>query len=51
MGIRKFNTGATRDTNEGKPSYKGFLSPLTIKRLRNKISLPLYPYNIKRSGY
>jgi len=30
--IRKFKTGATRDTNEGKYDYEGFLSPLVIKR-------------------
>ena len=30
--VRKFKTGATRDTNEGKYDYEGFLSPLVIKR-------------------
>jgi len=30
--MRKFSTGATRDTNEGKLDYEGFLSPLVIKR-------------------
>lgn len=30
--VRKFSTGATRDTEEGKPDYEGFLSPLVIKR-------------------
>ena len=30
--IRKFDTGATRDTEEGKYDYEGFLSPLVIKR-------------------
>ena len=30
--IRKFKTGATRDTNEGKYDYEGFLSPLVIER-------------------
>jgi len=30
--IRKFKSGATRDTNEGKNDYEGFLSPLVIKR-------------------
>lgn len=30
--IRKFKTGATRDTNEGKYDYEGFLSPLVIQR-------------------
>lgn len=29
--IRKFKTGATRDTEEGKPDYSGFLSPLVIE--------------------
>jgi hypothetical protein len=30
--IRQFNTGATRDTDEGKYDYEGFLSPLVIQR-------------------
>ena len=30
--IRTFNTGATRDSEEGKNDYEGFLSPLVIKR-------------------
>ena len=30
--IRKFKTGATRDTAEGKHDYEGFISPLVIKR-------------------
>ena len=30
--IRKFTTGATRDTDEGKYDYEGFLSPLVIER-------------------
>ncbi len=30
--MREFDTGATRDTNEGKPDYEGFLSPLVIER-------------------
>jgi hypothetical protein len=30
--IRKFQTGATRDTDEGKYDYEGFLSPLVIQR-------------------
>lgn len=29
---RSFSTGATRDTDQGKPDYEGFLSPLVIKR-------------------
>jgi len=32
LGIRQFDTGATRDTSEGKPDYPGFLSPLVVKR-------------------
>jgi len=30
--IRKFETGATRDTDDGKFDYAGFLSPLVLKR-------------------
>ena len=30
--IRKFSTGATRDTDEGKYDYEGFLSPLVIEK-------------------
>lgn len=30
--IRTFKTGATRDTNQNKPDYEGFLSPLVLKR-------------------
>lgn len=30
--IRKFGTGATRDTSDGKYDYEGFLSPIVIKR-------------------
>ena len=30
--IRQFNTGATRDTNEGKFDYEGFYSPLVMER-------------------
>jgi len=29
--IRTFSSGATRDTDEGKPDYEGFLSPLVIE--------------------
>jgi hypothetical protein len=29
---RAFSTGATRDTDEGKLDYEGFLSPLVLKR-------------------
>ena len=30
--VRQFDTGATRDTDEGKPDYEGFLSPLVLAR-------------------
>ena len=30
--IRKFETGATRDSEEGKFDYDGFLSPLVVER-------------------
>jgi hypothetical protein len=30
--MRKFETGATRDTEEGKLDYEGFLSPLVLRR-------------------
>ncbi len=30
--MRTFNTGATRDSDETKPDYEGFLSPLVIVR-------------------
>ena len=30
--IRTFETGATRDTDAGKPDYEGFLSPLVLER-------------------
>ena len=30
--IRKFETGATRDTDNGKFDYEGFLSPAVIRR-------------------
>lgn len=36
--VRKFNTGATRDTNEGKNDYEGFISPLVIKRFGDYMS-------------
>ena len=32
VGSRTFATGATRDTDEGKLDYEGFLSPLVIER-------------------
>lgn len=30
--MRTFETGATRDTDAGKPDYEGFLSPLVLER-------------------
>ena len=30
--VRTFGTGATRDTDEGKYDYEGFLSPLVLER-------------------
>lgn len=30
--MRKFETGATRDTDEGKLDYEGFFSPLVLER-------------------
>jgi hypothetical protein len=30
--MREFKTGATRDTDEGKYDYEGFLSPLVLQR-------------------
>jgi hypothetical protein len=30
--MRTFETGATRDDDEGKPDYEGFISPLVIQR-------------------
>ena len=30
--LRKFETGATRDTGKGKLCYEGFLSPIVLKR-------------------
>jgi len=30
--MREFDTGATRDTDEGKIHYKGFLSPRALRR-------------------
>ena len=30
--VRQFETGATRDTEEGKLDFEGFLSPLVIER-------------------
>ena len=33
--IRKFKSGATRDTNEGKYDYEGFLHPVVIEAFGN----------------
>ena len=33
--IRIFNTGATRDANQDKPDYEGFLSPLVLEDFAN----------------
>ncbi len=30
--VRKFETGATRDQDQTKPDYEGYLSPLVIER-------------------
>ena len=30
--VRKFESGATRDTDEGKLDFEGFLSPLVLER-------------------
>ena len=30
--IRKFDTGATRDTDQGKYDYEGFLHPIVLER-------------------
>lgn len=30
--VRQFNTGATRDTEDGKLDYEGFLSPIVLER-------------------
>lgn len=32
MSIREFDTGATRDTDDGKLDFEGFLSPLALER-------------------
>ena len=32
MIIRKFETGATRDTEEGKLDFEGFLSPIVLEK-------------------
>lgn len=33
--VRKFNSGATRDSEEGKNDYEGYLSPLVIEAYGN----------------
>jgi hypothetical protein len=33
--MRKFDTGATRDTDSGKNDYEGFLSPIVLERYGN----------------
>lgn len=33
--MRNFKTGATRDSNEGKNDYEGFISPLVIQAYGN----------------
>jgi len=33
--IRTFSTGATRDTNQDKPDYEGFLSPIVLEDFAN----------------
>jgi hypothetical protein len=33
--MRQFDSGATRDTDQGKNDYEGFLSPLVIERYGN----------------
>lgn len=30
--MRKFDTGATRDTDDGKLDYEGFLSPMVLRK-------------------
>jgi len=42
--IRKFDTGATRDTNEGKYDYEGILSPTVIKRYAEYMNK--HPYHL-----
>jgi hypothetical protein len=36
--VRKFETGATRDTDEGKNDYEGFLHPLVIQKYGDYMS-------------
>lgn len=37
--IRKFKTGATRDTSEGKNEYEGFYHPLVIEEFGNYMTI------------
>lgn len=37
--IRKFDSGATRDISEGKLEYKGFYSPIVMKRFAEYMNL------------
>lgn len=37
--VRKFETGATRDTDDGKLKYEGFISPLVAKRFSEYMHL------------
>lgn len=36
--VRTFSTGATRDTDEGKHDFEGFLSPIVINRFSEYMS-------------
>lgn len=36
--IKQYDTGATRDTDEGKNDYEGFLNPLVIKTFGDYMS-------------
>lgn len=36
--VRTFETGATRDTDQGKPDYRGFLSPEVLRRFGQYMS-------------
>ncbi len=36
--MRTFETGATRDTDQGKPDYEGFLSPFVLERFGQYMS-------------
>lgn len=37
--MREFNTGATRDSDDGKNDYEGFLSPLVIEAYGNYMTI------------